>query len=329
MAMQFAKATKSQARLRLALQGPSGSGKTYSGLAVGSALAALAGSRLAVIDTERGSAAKYAGHDGFDFDTLELAEDQSPRAYREAIEAAERAGYRVILIDSLSHAWAGRGGALEQVDRAAGGSGNSFAAWRKVTPEHNRLVDAILASSAHIIVTMRSKIEYVLEDDSRGKKTPRKVGMAPVMRDGIEYEFDLVGEIGLDHTLTVTKSRSAELADKFFDRPGHAFAERVWAWLRDGSEPAPAQTAAPAAQPQEPAAPEEHQKRLAPETPADVLTEAVVRDVLKTWMGARSGTPQEVVDRFLRPHGARTVGECPFAWPQIVAAVEAEMKGGA
>lgn len=313
--MEFKRATKAQARLRLALQGPSGSGKTYSGLAIGSALAHLAGSRLAVVDTERGSAAKYAGANGFDFDTLELADDQSPRAYREAIEAAERSGYSVILIDSLSHAWAGRGGALEQVDRAAGGSGNSFAAWRKVTPEHNRLVDAILASPAHIIVTMRSKTEYVLEEDSRGKKTPRKIGMAPVMRDGIEYEFDLVGEINLDHALTVTKSRSSALADQFFDRPGRAFAERVWAWLRDGIDAPALAVPQPAAQQVEAHAP----------APSSALTENVVRDVLKTWMGAKGGTVQEVVDRFLAPHGAQSVAGCPEAWPEIVAQVEREL----
>lgn len=140
MQMQFKKATKTQARLRLALIGPSGSGKTYSALAIGKHL----GNRVAVIDTERGSASKYA--DIFDFDALELA-TFSPLTYVEAIHAAEQAGYDVLIIDSLSHAWMGKEGALEQVDKAARRyQNNSYAGWRDVTPMHNALIDAMLTA---------------------------------------------------------------------------------------------------------------------------------------------------------------------------------------
>ena len=130
----FKKAVKSRSKLRLALIGPSGSGKTYSALAIAAGL----GSNIAVIDTEHGSASKYA--DLFNFDVLELG-SYSPEKYVEALKAAAAAGYDVVVIDSLSHAWMGKDGALEMVDRAAARSksGNSFGAWREVTPQHNEI----------------------------------------------------------------------------------------------------------------------------------------------------------------------------------------------
>jgi len=160
--LTFTRATKKQARLRMALDGPSGAGKTYTGLLSAFALAEATGARVAVIDTEHASASKYA--DMFpEFDVLEL-DEFSPETYTEAIRLAERVGYGVLLIDSLSHAWDGVGGALEQVDKAAArNQGNSYTAWRDVTPLHRQMVEAILQSNCHIIATMRSKMEYVLE----------------------------------------------------------------------------------------------------------------------------------------------------------------------
>jgi hypothetical protein len=120
----------------------------------------------------------------------------------------------------------------------AGGNGNSFAAWRDVTPHHNRMVEAILSYPGHVVVTMRSKMEYVLEEGPGGKKVPRKVGMAPVQRDGLEYEFTVVGDMDTDHNLIVTKSRCSSLADKVINRPGADMAKTLVAWLNDGA-PAP------------------------------------------------------------------------------------------
>lgn len=225
----FKKATKSQLKLRLALVGPSGTGKTYTALRVAKGL----GSKIAVIDTERGSASKYAGSK-FDFDVLEL-ETFSPRTYVDAIHAAEAEGYDVIIIDSLSHAWMGTDGALEQVDKAAARTkGNSFAAWRDVTPMHNGLVDAMLACKAHLIITMRAKTEYVLEEGKNGTKVPRKIGMAPIQRDGMEYEFDVVGDLDYDHRLVVTKTRCDELDGAVIVKPGEEFAATLARWLSDG-----------------------------------------------------------------------------------------------
>lgn len=232
MGFEFKKASKKSAWLRAALIGPAGSGKTYSALAVATGL----GARVAVIDTEHGSASKYA--DAFAFDVLEL-DSFAPRTYVEALQAATAAGYDVVVVDSLSHAWMGKDGALEMVDRAAktSRSGNSFDAWRSVTPEHNKLVEAMLACRAHLIVTLRAKTEYVLEEDARGKKVPRKVGMAPVQRDGLEYEFDVCGELSMDNELVVTKTRCSALAGQVIARPGRDLAATLRTWLTDGSEP--------------------------------------------------------------------------------------------
>jgi len=230
--LTFKKATKTSARLRLALLGPAGSGKTYSALAIAAGL----GQRIAVIDTEHGSASKYA--DRFGFDVLELT-TFAPRTYVEALAAAEAEGYDVIVVDSLSHAWMGKDGALEQVDRkASGGKGNSFDAWRSVTPQHNALVEAMLRCRAHLLVTMRVKTDYIVEEDSRGKKVPRKVGLAPVQRDGLEYEFDVVLDVSPDHVATVSKTRCPDLTDQAFDRPGAEVARILKAWLSDGPAPA-------------------------------------------------------------------------------------------
>lgn len=234
--MAFVKATKKQSKLRMALIGPSGSGKTYSALAIGSGL----GQRIAVVDTERGSASKYS--DRFEFDVMEL-ESYHPQAYIDAIFEAEMAGYEVLILDSLSHAWMGKDGALELVDRAKQRqkTENSFTAWRDVTPLHNALVDAILRSKLHVIGTMRSKTEYVMEEVERnGRKftQPRKVGLAPIQRDGLEYEFDVIGDMDLDNRLVVGKTRCPAIAGGVYHEPGEQFASILRAWLEDG-EPVP------------------------------------------------------------------------------------------
>jgi hypothetical protein len=229
--MTFAPARKTQAKLRLALIGPAGSGKTYTALNVAQHL----GDRVALIDTEHGSASKYA--DLFSFDTAVL-DNYDPRNYVKCIREAETAGYQVLIIDSLSHAWSGKGGALELVDKAATASrsGNKFTAWGQVTPLHIDLIETMLGSNLHLIVTMRSKMEYVLETDSRGKQVPRKVGLQPIQRDGMEYEFDVVADLDADNTLSVSKSRCPALHAGRFPRPGADFAAPLIEWLSDGVE---------------------------------------------------------------------------------------------
>lgn len=241
--MQFQKATKKRSKARIALDGPSGAGKTYTALIAATVMAE--GGKIAVIDTERGSASLYA--DKFEFDVLEL-DNFDPRQYIEAIEAAEKTGYSVIVIDSLSHAWEGEGGALDQVDKAAKRlQGNSFAAWKDVTPLQRRLVDAMLQSPCHIIATMRSKMDYVQEKDEKtGKTIIRKVGMAPVQRQGMEYEFTIVGDMDVDHNLMITKSRCDIMADAVENKPAAKFWQKLLDWLNSGEEPAKVEYPEPA-----------------------------------------------------------------------------------
>jgi hypothetical protein len=231
MSLSFKKAERTKSKARMAIDGPTGSGKTFTALTAATAF----GEKIAVIDTERGSASLYA--DLFDFDVLEL-DFFDPLHYVESIKAAELAGYDVLVIDSLSHAWEGEGGTLDQVDKnTAKYKGNSFAAWRVVTPKQRKLVDTILNAHLHVIVTMRSKMEYTMEKDSNGHTQIRRVGLTPVQRSGIEYEFTWVIDMDLDHNAVVSKSRAATLADLVENKPGVNWFEQFHTWLVEGKEP--------------------------------------------------------------------------------------------
>ena len=238
---KFAKAERKTAKLRAALCGTSGSGKTYSALLLARGLAGIDG-KIAVIDTERGSASLYS--DVTDFDVAELAPPFNPRRYRELIAEAAR-GYDVLVIDSLSHAWTGDGGVLEMHDKATQASrgGNSYTAWRDVTPEHNALVDSILAAPCHVILTMRSKTAYELQENEKGKKTPVKIGLAPIQRDGMEYEFTLVWDLSVEkHIATASKDRT-RIWDGRHDVIGVKHGAELKAWLESGKAAPPVRPA--------------------------------------------------------------------------------------
>lgn len=241
--MAFKKAVKHQAKLRLALCGLAGSGKTYSALAIANEISTQmreqghGDGRIAVIDSERGSASLYA--DRFSFDVSEL-ESFSPLAYVEKIKEAEREGYDIIVADSISHAWAGKDGALEQKGEVEDrGKANSWTAWRTITPKHNAMVDAMLQCRAHFIATMRVKMEHVQETEG-GHTTIKKVGLASVQREGMDYEFTIVGDIDQSHTMKISKTRAAGIEmGELFERPGEDFARRVYGWLMAGTAPIP------------------------------------------------------------------------------------------
>lgn len=244
MMATFRKAERRKAKLRLGISGPSGAGKTYSALMIASGMTNW--DKIAVIDTENGSADLYAHLGGYGVLTLRPPYD--PQKYVDAIKAAETEGFEVIIIDSLTHAWAGEGGLLEQVDKQAGATGNKFTAWAKITPKHNQLVESLLKSPAHIIATTRSKQEYILteETNSMGKKVqvPKKVGMAPIQREGMEYEFTLFLDMSLDHTAFASKDRTG-LFDGTYFKPTTETGHQLLQWLETGTE-AP-QPAAPSA----------------------------------------------------------------------------------
>lgn len=229
----FQKATRKQAKARIAIDGASGSGKTYTALIAATSLAN--GGKIAVIDTERGSASLYS--DEFDFDVVEL-QNFHPRNYIQAIEAAEQGNYAVIVIDSLSHAWEGEGGILDLHDNATKrqSSQNSYTAWKDVTPIHREFVDRILQSNCHIVATMRSKMEYSQEKDGNGKTVIKKIGLAPVQRAGTEYEFTVVCDMDVDHNLVVSKSRCKAIADAVVSKPDKKFFDILTNWLNSGIE---------------------------------------------------------------------------------------------
>jgi hypothetical protein len=243
--MSFKKAVKEQAKLRLAIGGIAGTGKTFSSLAIASPMSRMmrelghGEGRIAVIDSERGSASLYA--DKFDFDVCEI-DSFSPLAYVDKIREAEEAGYDFIIIDSLSHAWAGKDGALDQKDKAAerSSSGNSWTAWAKVTPKQNALIDAMLQSKAHVIATMRQKMKHIQTVDEKGKTKIEKVGLELVQRDQIEFEFTLCGEIDHTHTLKISKTRVDGIdLDEQFEKPGESFARKIYSWLMSGAPARP------------------------------------------------------------------------------------------
>jgi hypothetical protein len=215
----------------MAIAGPSGAGKTFTALRLATGMS----DRVAVIDTEHGSAAKYA--DRFDFFTVSLGPPYSPERYVEMIETAEAEGMELVVIDSLSHAWKGEGGILEIVDQIKArnkGGGGGFAAWSDATPRHRKLIDAILSTSIHVIATMRSKMEYAMEKDDSGNMRVRKKGMAPVQRENIEYEFDIFAEMDMEHRMIVSKSRFDQLQDAVIEKPGEDVAHQIRAWVSSG-----------------------------------------------------------------------------------------------
>ena len=226
MAIQIRKAVKYGAKTRLALYGPSGSGKTYTALTLARSLTEK---RICVIDTERGSASKYA--DVFDFDVIEL-DSFHPNNYIEAIRAVVQAKeYDVLVIDSASHEWEGSRGALEL-------AGRDFTNWANVTPLHNKFIDAMLTADLHVIATMRAKEEHVMEKEEGKKAVIRKMGMEPIQRKGMQYEFDIIGSLDMSNVLTIEKTRCSGLKDQAF-APGNerAMVSILSAWLNGETAP--------------------------------------------------------------------------------------------
>lgn len=235
MAIEIRKAERRQAKLRIGIFGPSGSGKTMSSLKLAHGLVGD-WNKVCLIDTENRSAELYS-HLG-PYSVITLIPPFNPEKYIEAIKAAEDAGFQVIIIDSITHEWAGQGGILELADTLGKDAKSSFTVWGKLTPRHNKFIDAILQSNVHVICCGRSKQEYALNQTEKNGRTvsvPEKVGLKAVTRDGFDYEMTISFELAITHLATSTKDRTSI----FQDKPEHVIneetGEKLKAWNEQGT----------------------------------------------------------------------------------------------
>ena len=200
--MQLKKATRKQVKLRLNISAPSGAGKTYSALRMAKGLV-NDWDKVAVIDTENGSASLYS-HLG-DFNTIDLTAPFSPERYIECVKACEDGGMEVIIVDSITHEWDGKGGIL---DISNSMTGNSFTNWAKLTPRHDAFINSMLQSKCHIISCVRRKQDYEMTKGSDGKLKVEKAGLKEITREGFEYELTLNFNLEINHHATASKDRT-------------------------------------------------------------------------------------------------------------------------
>lgn len=224
------KANRMTSKLRLLLVGPSGSGKTYGAISLGLSM----GEKLGVIDTERKTARLYS-HLG-DFLVIEFTPPYLSEHFVEAIHQLEKEKCDVIIIDSLTHEWSGEGGILEQHRIIANRVHNDFLAWSQVTPSHNKVLNAILSSNAHLIVTVRAKTIYEMITNEKGKKEPQKLGLGPQQKEGLEYEFTTVFDLGYDHMATSNKDRTGIFDNRVF-MLNKDIADELIKWCNTGESP--------------------------------------------------------------------------------------------
>lgn len=227
--MQLLKASRKKAKIKLALQGASGTGKSMGALLIAFGLCNN-WSKIAVIDTENHSVELYS--DLGSFNTVSIAAPFTPEKYIEAITLCEQSGIEVIILDSCSHEWDGPGGILDIHSSMAG---NSFTNWSKLTKRHNAFVQALLQSNCHIIGTIRSKQDYVL-NEKNGKIVPEKVGLKAVQRDGLDYEFTIVLDIDSKHNANASKDRTALFINTPDFRISPETGKQIYEWCNKGED---------------------------------------------------------------------------------------------
>lgn len=240
--------------------------------------------KICIIDSENESGSLYVGSriggtQVGEYLTINLEPPFSAQRYLEAITLAEENQVEFLIIDSLSHAWSGEGGLLDFQAKVSQRTGNSYTAWREVTPWHNKLVDKILQCNMHVAITLRTKTEYVIEENEKGKKTPRKIGMAPVFRDGIEFETTVFFELAQDHTACATKDRTGLFDGRYFIISPESGAQ-IYEWLQQS-------------RPEE--ATDDHTTQAADDTPSD-LAGAVDRAIRRYCEGMDKDAKQAVAE---------------------------------
>jgi hypothetical protein len=234
--MQLRKATRQKAKIRLGLSAVAGGGKTFSALLIAKGMCGD-WSKVALIDTENGSGDLYC-HLG-DYNVLSLQAPYAPEKYVEAIKACENAGMEVIIIDSITHEWDGKGGCLEIVDQLTQGSShkNSYIAWGKVTPRHQAFIDSILQSKCHVITTVRRKQDYEMTKGNDGKVKVEKAGLKEITREGFEYELTVNLELDHGHHATASKDRTGLFSGKPEFIPSEATGQMIMEWCENGVDP--------------------------------------------------------------------------------------------
>jgi hypothetical protein len=222
-------AERRQAKLRLALTGVSGSGKSLGAINLASGM----GKKFVVIDTEHRSADLYA-HIA-KYDVLTLDKPFTPEKYIQAINYCESQGYEIIIVDSLSHAWAGEGGVLDMHDAATQASArkNSWTAWKDVAPWQNKLINTVIQSPAHIILTLRVKTHYDVVDVD-GKKKPIKIGLSPIQKEGLEYEFTCVLSMDKDSYLYTSSKDRTGMFEGRHEKLSQETGKKIMEWLESG-----------------------------------------------------------------------------------------------
>ncbi|MFC5724152.1 AAA family ATPase [Streptomyces gamaensis] len=226
--IQFHRAEKEARPARIAFDGPSGSGRTLTALRVASAL----GHRIAVIETERGHSHQYA--DDIPFDTHVLS-DFDPENLFTALASAAVLQYDVVVVDCYSMFWTGVNGMLDKVVAdTRPGHGGANASWSRHRPLERKVTEALLAYPGHLIVTLRSDTETLVDTDAQGRQTTRRVAVRAKQRADIEYDFDIVGTLGPVATLHIGKSRVPDLVDQVLHEPGTELGDTIRTWADDG-----------------------------------------------------------------------------------------------
>lgn len=225
--MAFVKAKKEKIWTKVLLGGSSGSGKTYSALRLATGLAKKCGSEIAAIDTEAGRIRYYANE--FDFSDMQLTEPFTPEKYISAIDDAVNSGFKVLIIDSISHEW------NYCVDIHDKMPGNSWTNWSKVTPRHDAFMEKILQAPIHIIATVRGKDEYVLEEKN-GKQTPKKVGLGFKQRDGVEYNYTATFNIAQDTHIAEATKDNTHIFEGRYEVLTEKDGEALYDWANAGEE---------------------------------------------------------------------------------------------
>lgn len=223
--MKIELAKREQAKIKIGLQGASGSGKSYSALLLAYGLT-NDWSKIVVIDTENKSSSLYS-HLG-EFNILDLKPPFSPERYIEAINLCVKHDMKVIIIDSISMEWEYVLDAHSQL------TGNSYTNWARFTPRHQKFIQTILHADAHVICTLRSKQDYVLTENEKGKIAPEKVGMRAIQRDGTDYELTLLFELDIKHNASTTKDRTGLFSGKPSFKISEATGREILNWCQTG-----------------------------------------------------------------------------------------------